>query len=147
MAMDVEFRPASEDDREVLWDLNRSGFGEVVAKQFGATEEDQRAHFDAHFAIAGVQLIFSSCDLIGYLHTESRGDHLYVVGIVLAPPFRQRGIGTQIMASILEEARRGGQDVRLQVLKANSATSFYEKLGFAIAGETDSHYQMVIKPQ
>ena len=44
---------------------------------------------------------------------------------------------------VLDAASKLGLPVRLRVLKVNlRATAFYERLGFSITGETDTHFLM-----
>jgi ribosomal protein S18 acetylase RimI-like enzyme len=65
--------------------------------------------------------------------------------IVVAEPYRNRGIGTAISAHLLETARRmGGQVGWLTVLQTNaSALAAYKKLGF----QTLYEYWYRVKPQ
>jgi RimJ/RimL family protein N-acetyltransferase len=56
---------------------------------------------------------------------------------------RQRqGIGTSVIQQVLDEARRSGKPVALQVLKVNPARRLYERLGFSVTGENETLYFM-----
>ena len=56
-------------------------------------------------------------------------------------------IGTSLIRSLIEQAHQNGRPVALQVLKVNTrARTLYEKLGFAITDETDTHYIMRTNP-
>ncbi len=46
------------------------------------------------------------------------------------------------MQGAIEQARSRGVPVTLRVLKPNPATGFYEKLGFRIVSEDDTHYYL-----
>lgn len=58
------------------------------------------------------------------------------------------GVGRSIPAAavvryVIDRANQAQVPVRLQVLKANPARRFYERLGFKHCGETDSHFQVI----
>ncbi len=51
------------------------------------------------------------------------------------------------MRLIIRDARARKMAVRLQVLKINTrGISFYQRLGFEIVDEDDTHFQMVKSP-
>ena len=52
-------------------------------------------------------------------------------------PFQRCGIGTELMKSLIEEAKNAGQSVRLNVVKINPARRLYERLGFRITHEDE----------
>lgn len=58
------------------------------------------------------------------------------------PAYQRRGIGAAILRDVIAEARAGGHAVALRVLKVNPARRLYERLGFAVVGESDTHYLM-----
>jgi len=53
--------------------------------------------------------------------------------------FQNHGIGTELLRRLQKEAMRLGVPVRLRVLKKNKALQLYERLDFAVTGETDTH--------
>lgn len=63
--------------------------------------------------------------------------------VELLPQFQGQGIGTELLVRQLDEARQLGLPVRLGVLRESRARNkLYERLGFAICGETETHYLM-----
>ena len=71
------------------------------------------------------------------------GAHLVVGKIELLPEFQRKGVGTVLMKRILGEAQVRRIPVRLQVLRTNTpARRLYERLGFTVSGETETHFQM-----
>ena len=60
-------------------------------------------------------------------------DHTPVLGIALLPDYRGKGLGTQLMKKVIEQARMAGfTGISLSVDKRNSVFSLYQKLGFEI---------------
>lgn len=68
------------------------------------------------------------------------------LAISLYPEYRNKGIGSSLLASLLETLRENGYDrVSLSVDKTNYAMRMYRKLGFeTIAGR--EHDYLMIKP-
>jgi ribosomal protein S18 acetylase RimI-like enzyme len=62
--------------------------------------------------------------------------HAGVLGMGLLPPFRGRGIGTRLMTTVLNAARRAGlHRVELTVRESNtSAIALYKAMGFEVEG-------------
>jgi GNAT superfamily N-acetyltransferase len=80
---------------------------------------------------------------VGILCVTRREDHLFLGKVALLPPYQGRGVGTELVKTVLDQGRGLALPVRLQVLKANRARALYERLGFAECGETETHYLMV----
>jgi ribosomal protein S18 acetylase RimI-like enzyme len=58
------------------------------------------------------------------------------------PAYQGRGIGTTLIRRLQQRARKEGVPVTLQVFKVNPARALYERLGFKVTGETDTHCRM-----
>ncbi len=70
-------------------------------------------------------------------------DCVYVNQIYLLPKHQGQGVGRRCMLLVLEAASKLSLPVRLRVLRVNvRAAAFYGRLGFATAGETDTHVLM-----
>jgi ribosomal-protein-alanine N-acetyltransferase len=67
--------------------------------------------------------------------------HILAIGV--DPPFRRKGVGTALMANILDRLRRkGAREVRLEVRKSNlAARRFYLELGFMEREEVPHYYE------
>ena len=63
----------------------------------------------------------------------NRGTHtIHVIDIALLPEFRARGLGTHLLAALLEEGAAGERRVSLNVDGSNRARGLYERLGFRV---------------
>jgi ribosomal protein S18 acetylase RimI-like enzyme len=140
---DITLRDCREDDRAFVWEVRRQALREYVAALWGWDEDAQRAKFEQRFTPAGHQIIVAGGRDVGLLQVVDDGTHLVVGKIELLPEFQRQGIGTVLMTRILGEARSRDIPVRLQVLRTNTpARRLYERLGFVVSGETESHVQM-----
>ena len=136
-------RPATVDDTGFLWLVQRQALGNYVSAQFGITEVQQRVYFDEHFSVTNQSIVMLGNEKIGLLSYENRSDHVYLANVAILPAHQSQGIGTQLVAGVLEQAAARGMPVRLQVLKSNvRAQMLYLRLGFDKTGESDNNVLM-----
>lgn len=77
----------------------------------------------------------------------NRGERdIHVVDISLLPECRNRGIGTRVLRTLLEEALAEAKSVGLQVAVTNRAITFYERLGFSTIKDGGAYISMVWRP-
>jgi GNAT superfamily N-acetyltransferase len=140
---EIALRECREEDRPFIWQVRRQALKEYVAAIWGWDEKVQQEKFEQRFTPAGHQIVvFDGID-VGLLQVVDEGSHLVVGKIELLPEFQRRGIGSVLMGRILDEARARQVPVRLQVLRTNApARRLYERLGFVMSGETETHFQM-----
>lgn len=143
----LSFRPAAPEDDAFLYRLYASTRADISAlplapqeketvlrMQFAAQHEQYRASFpDASFAIVEVDGVLG-----GRLYVDRGSDEYRVIDISLLPEYRGRGVGTELMRGILDEAQRISTPVRLHVEHANPARRLYERLGFVESSATDT---------
>jgi GNAT superfamily N-acetyltransferase len=67
---------------------------------------------------------------IGLLKTEERVDCIYLGDIQIQHEYRNRGIGTSLIESVIRSARIANKPIRLRVLRGNPAKNLYLRLGF-----------------
>jgi ribosomal protein S18 acetylase RimI-like enzyme len=68
------------------------------------------------------------------------------LGIAVRQEFRQRGIGTALLAALLEQARRSAiAQISLSVEPENYSRRLYEKLGFRRVGISDTSWTMLLE--
>jgi ribosomal protein S18 acetylase RimI-like enzyme len=66
---------------------------------------------------------------------------LRIVDQAIAPEFRNRGIGTAIMRSVMDEARKAALPLRLHVASDNEAAlRLYLRLGFVLTPNATAVY-------
>lgn len=84
---------------------------------------------------------------IGRLYVDRRPDEIHVLDITLAPEERRKGIGTSLLAKILEEARAEGKNVSIYVEAENPAMRLYQRLGFQRVRDEGFYRFMVCRPE
>jgi ribosomal-protein-alanine N-acetyltransferase len=81
--------------------------------------------------------------LAGFVVARVNAEDCELENVVVSRATRRRGIGSKLVAALLQEARdRGVQRVFLEVRDSNSAArALYEKCGFEINGRRKSYYR------
>jgi GNAT superfamily N-acetyltransferase len=83
----------------------------------------------------------------GRLWTDRRADAIHVLDIVVLPTWAGRGIGTQCLRRLIDEAAASGRAVSIHVEQGNPARRLYERLGFAPTGPQQGlHQPMAWRP-
>lgn len=115
---------------------------QVYIKNFGTEKYDICFVAEADGKIAGAVWVR---DMKDYGHIA---DGVPSFAISLYKEYRNFGIGTKLMTTMLDELRRiGCTRTSLAVQKANYAVKMYKKVGFEIINETNEEYIMVCNLQ
>lgn len=93
-------------------------------------------------SISEYQVIVANEKIIGCLHTTKHEDGILLDEIYIEYPHQNKGIGTNLIKSLMQE----NKIIYLWVYKENKkAFNLYQKLGFQIIEETESRYYMQYK--
>lgn len=143
----ISLRETTETDSNRVYRLKKAALSHYVEKQYGSWDEaEQRDYHIAQFACDELKIIIVDQRAVGFVSAVSESDCMRVNQLIIHPKHQGQGIGEHCMALIKHEASRKELPVRLQVMKANPrAMTFYERVGFVLAGETETHYKMEFK--
>jgi GNAT superfamily N-acetyltransferase len=134
-------------DRPFLRALHHAAYRDVIVRQFGSWDEQaQDAWFEQSLAEAVMSVVEEEGEPVGAIGLTSAPDCLYLVELQILPNFQNRGLGSALLDRQLSEARARGVPIRLRVLLENRARSLYERKGFVITGETETHFLMEWRP-
>lgn len=137
-------RTSTDNDRDFCFKLRRQAYEDLVTRQFGGWDDNwQRLHFKNIWIPGKYQILEISGLPVGIFCIEAHVDHIFISEIQILPEYQSRGIGTFVIAEELEKADSMRIPVRLQVAKMNRARNLYERLGFLLCGETETHFQML----
>jgi ribosomal protein S18 acetylase RimI-like enzyme len=140
---EITLRSATDDDLNFLYALHRAALREYVEKTWGWDEVFQKAHFEKQFSSETQQIIVAGNTNIGSVSVADRINHTLLARIEILPEYQNRGIGTFLIKNIVRQAESENKPVFLQVIKVNRrAKVLYERLGFSVCGETETHFQM-----
>ena len=126
----VALRPATPADSEFCFQLHKAAMGGYITAIWGWDEQRQRAYHDRSFSPGRWQIITADGVDVGMIDVEHRPTEIYLGRIEIHPSHQGRGIGTRLITALVDEARRNGQDLALDVLAVNQrARALYQRLG------------------
>jgi ribosomal protein S18 acetylase RimI-like enzyme len=136
-------RPAAHVDTEFAFHVKKAALGDYVRMIYGWDEDEQRKLHAHRFRTSATCIIVFQGQEIGLVTRQEADDHIQLLQLFLLPEAQGRGIGSSVLAKVLDEADRTHRSVALRVLKSNPrARAFYERHGFALVGETETHYEL-----
>jgi len=152
----VGFRIIEDKDRPFLFDLYASTRAwefehtvwtaadkqDFLDRQFKA----QDLHYLRAFPNAIRRIVQIDGMDIGRLYIDRQDDCLRIIEFTLAPTARGRGIGSDILRSLMNEAHGGKVPVRLHVEKQSPALKLYLRLGFRAVSDQGHHCAMEWMP-
>ncbi len=156
MERSVTLRFSTPDDQEFLFAVYASTRDEELSL-WGWDENQKRAFLEMQFRAQGQQygLCYPQADNnviifadhpVGRLLVDKMGPEITLVDIALLPEYRNRGIGTLLIESLLQEAKALRKNVALQVLRGSAAARLYERLGFIMVGGDAVYLEMKKTP-
>ncbi len=138
-------RRATPQDIPFLLDLRqRTMNGHVVASGAEVSDAHHMARLMHRFECA--ELLLHEGAPVGLLKVSRDAHEWVVIQIQLAPGYQGGGIGTGLLAEVVDEAANAGVDLTLSVLRANPAKSLYQRFGFVVERETEFSFEMRRKP-
>jgi len=140
---DISLRPAAETDREFLRRVQREAMRPHVERLFGAWDDAfQRERFDATTDPSTHEIIAYGGNPVGCQWVGAHADSLELVRLYLLPEAQGSGIGTKLVQRLLTRAQAQDLPVQLRVIRENPARRLYERLGFRVVAETETHFLM-----
>ncbi|MCP4362650.1 MAG: GNAT family N-acetyltransferase [Chloroflexi bacterium] len=112
--------------------------GAFLDQQFNA----QHVYYMAEFPEAAFDIILRCDEPIGRLYIDRRADEIRIIDIALLPKYRNQGIGSRYMQTILAEGEQTDLPVRIHVAQHNPALRLYARLGFHKIGDTGVYFLM-----
>ena len=140
-------RPGAPDDLDFLWKLHVLTMQEYAGLTWGWDSVWQEERFREQFDPHRLEILEIDGNPIGMISVAEETDHLFLRLIEIHPDWQNRGIGRQLVLQVLQIAREKGTPARLQVLKVNPARHLYERCGFRVTGESETHFQMEHPPE
>ena len=130
----------AEEMRPVPWsDADKAAF---LRQQFDL----QRQHYQQHYPQAQCLIILRDGRAIGRLYLAPGGSELRLMDIALVAGERGKGLGSALMALVLDYAETLGVPVGLHVEPFNPAQRLYQRLGFQHQ-EMRGIYSFMLRPR
>ena len=143
----IRLRPATHADLEFIFRLQYEAMHPHIVRVYGAWDEEAaKAKFHAKTNPATHDIIELDGEPIGCRWLRPQPGALELVRLYILPEYQGRGIGTHVLSLLLLEAKEAGLPVALRVLKGNPARRLYERHGFRVTREIETHHYMEARP-
>jgi len=130
-------------ESEFVFQVKKAALGKYIERTWGWDEAFQRDFHVREYDPTRTEIISWQGTDVGWLEVNSASDNIRLTGIYILPEYQSRGIGSAMIREVMREAAATQLPVTLEVLKVNPrAQTLYEKLGFVVTGETETHRLM-----
>lgn len=121
---------STREDELAATDWSDEQKAEFLRMQFDA----QHRHYQEHYDGARFDVVLEDGEPVGRLYVdrspERFPDEIRLVDIAFLPEHRGRGLGSQLLGELIEEARGAAKRLTIHVEIYNPAMRLYERLGF-----------------
>ena len=143
----ITLRASLSADAELFYSVTEQTMRPHVMAAGGNWKEEHRRRESAEEAISpGAGVILVGPVEAGILAVERLPSEIQLQTLYLLPSFQGLGVGSFLVSSLQQEAKSRCVPLRLQVLRANPAKAFYERLGFSVEEETEYFFHMRSDP-
>ena len=138
--------PANEDDFEALLSLRMAAMRQSLQRLGRFDPQRARERLGRAFEPAHTRHILLGGERVGFVVLlpllDARPPHLVLDHLYIAPPAQRQGVGSWVMAQVLDEADSRGLPLRVAAQRLSDANRFYQRHGFELQHETewDLHY-------
>jgi ribosomal protein S18 acetylase RimI-like enzyme len=136
----ITLRSIADDDLGFLSDLYALGRAEEMSQVDWPPEakraflqhqfELQHAYYHANYPGADFLVVEHAEERIGRIYVYRSAGDIRLMDIALIPQQRGRGIGSALLAELIEESERTGASISLHVEADNPVQRLYQRLGF-----------------
>ena len=138
-----EVRQATPGDRDTLYRIKREAMRPYVERVWGWDEELQERRFRESYDHTETQVVLVDGLAVGLLRVSECESAVFIDQVEIPPKYQGRGIGTALINDLLAR----GRPVELRVMKVNAdARRLYERLGFRVIDDNETHYHMRAEP-
>lgn len=135
--------PATSADQAFLFEVYASTRGADRVEALGTQYQERAAHYRRRCPQAEECILLWRGARAGTAIICRRPQEIRLMDLAVLPAYRNLGMGTELLRKLQAEAASTHKSLGLQVARTNRARCLYERLGFAIIGETPNHVSMV----
>lgn len=144
--MKYELRNYTYNDTDFILELKEYGMKWYIEKIYGWDKDVQKEktvhELDRH--INDMKVIVVDNKDIG-ITTFYKENDAYVVGLTLIhPDYQSKGIATKLLSGYIKKAKDENKRIITKAFKENRACDLYERLGFNVEKEDNTHKYFVI---
>lgn len=146
--MAYQLIPAALDDQAWLEQLRRAVYQELFLATWGSWDEARHMRHCAEcWERGGIFCIVVDAVRVGMIQLFDQPDAIDVGEIQIQSSHQGRGVGTRLLSDIIDRAHARGKKVSLSTgLKNHRVYQLYQRLGFRLVAQTDTHNHMACEP-
>lgn len=140
-----ELKLYEEEDRNLYLKSQRDAFEKYVVEFFGKFNQ---SIMESHLEKMKSHLfkIIVEKKISGFVYFKEEQDRIIVDVLCVFTEYRNSGLGSKVMKSFINKANQTNKPIYLDTFKTNPAKRFYERHGFVVDGENQSHFIMKYQP-
>lgn len=145
--MKITFRNCEYNDCDFILNLKELGMKWYIEKIYGWDTDIQRekTKHEIENHKNDMRIIKIDNNDIG-VTTFYEENNEYVVGLIIVhPDYRGKGVATNIIKKYIDIAKKNNKNIKIKTYKFNPAKKLYERLGFKIYNEDDTHVYLKIE--
>lgn len=131
----IDLRPATAEDFDMALKLYLVSMKPLTAALMPWDEAKQSRNFAAQWNLNDVQIIIFEGSPVGWMQATETSSEVFLQQLFVEPEYQRRGIGSEVLQTLLNRWQATGKSVVLNVLKNNPARNLYQRLGFSVVGE------------
>lgn len=141
----ILFRKSTLDDYSFCLNVHHEVLKGHISNIWGWNQAQQDQMYKNDFDHSFISIISSNGLDVGYLEINKTDTSIHICNLLILPLYQGKGIGTNILKDIIK-SRDNGTVVELGVFKVNErAKNLYDRIGFEVVGETETHFMMELK--
>jgi len=137
-------RAVAATDHAFVHRVHDEAYRDLIVRQFGAWDQAlEDTYFENIWSHPGLEIVEFDGEPCGFFCVDSTDDELFIYEMVLDPNAQGKGIGTYLLGQVQERSTQEERKLKLEVLRYNGrARALYERFGFKLVGQNDTHDQM-----
>lgn len=140
-----ELKLYEEIDRDLYLKSQKETFEKYVIEFFGNFNQKI---MEEHLEILkdGLFKIMVNNEIAGFVYFKEEQEKIIVDVFCLFSNYRNSGLGSCVMNSFIKKANELNKPIVLDTFKTNPAKKFYERHGFKVIDENNSHFILKYTP-
>ena len=144
--MNISLRPACDEDFAFVRDVYFATMRSIIESLFGWDQVREEENFARFFRVDEARIITAEGRNVGWIQEQVDDTRINLGSFYLMQEMQRRGIGTQVLRTLLAHAADQSKAITLAVIKINPARHFYERHGFRITHEDEHKFYMRVDP-
>jgi ribosomal protein S18 acetylase RimI-like enzyme len=142
LSLEITLRPARVADEAFLLELRKNTMERYLESAGEPIDEETHLRrIRSHFSDA--KIICHAGAGIGLIKTHLSATEWAISQLQIAPALQGKGVGTEVIRQVIEQAVRDSLPVTLCVLRNNPAIRLYERLGFRVVLQNHAELSLV----